>query len=95
MPDTPVIESRFATVNGVKLHYLAAGAGDPVILLHGYAHTSHLWRPLIAELAKTHSVIAPDQRGFGRPGKRARGYDKKTGARDFRKLGTAARRPAA
>ncbi len=44
----------------MRLHYLAAGEGEPVILLHGYAQNSHMWRPLIAELAKTNTVIAPD-----------------------------------
>ena len=44
---TPILE-RFADVNGVRLHYLIAGKGDPVILLHGYAQNSHMWRPLIA-----------------------------------------------
>ena len=63
------IDSRFAEVNGTRLHYLTAGKGDPVILLHGYAQTSHMWRPLIAELAKTHTVIAPDLRGFGESAK--------------------------
>jgi pimeloyl-ACP methyl ester carboxylesterase len=86
MPQQPAIESRFATINGVKLHYLAAGTGDPVILLHGYAQTSHMWRPLMAELAKSHSVIAPDLRGFGRSDKPAQGYDKKTMARDIHEL---------
>ena len=62
---TIAIDSRFAEVNGTKLHYLVAGKGEPVLLLHGYAQTSHMWRPLIAELAKTHTVIAPDLRGFG------------------------------
>ena len=71
MSDTPGIDSRFADVNGVKLHYLAAGTGEPIILLHGYAQTSHMWRPLIAELAKTHTVIAPDLRGFGQSAKPA------------------------
>ena len=61
----PAIMDRFATVNGVKLHYLVAGKGAPVILLHGYAQNSHMWRPLMKELAKTHLVIAPDLRGFG------------------------------
>ena len=75
-PATP-IKSRFAKVNGVRLHYLAAGQGEPVILLHGYAQTSHMWRPLIAELAKTHTVIAPDLRGFGQSAKLPFGYDKK------------------
>jgi pimeloyl-ACP methyl ester carboxylesterase len=81
-------ESRFAEVNGVKLHYLAAGAGAPIILLHGYAQNSHMWRPLIARLAKTNSVIAPDLRGFGQSDKPAAGYDKKSMAQDIHALAT-------
>src|SRR5258705_11567691 len=65
----PAIQDRFASVGGVRLHYLIAGKGDPVILLHGYAQNSHMWRPLIPELAKTHTVIAPDLRGFGQSAK--------------------------
>ena len=80
------IDDRFATVNGVRLHYLIAGKGDPVILLHGYAENSHMWRPLIPELAKTHTVIAPDLRGFGQSSKPTTGYDKKTMARDIHAL---------
>jgi hypothetical protein len=49
------LESRFADVNGTRIHYLAGGAGEPIILLHGYAQTSYMWRPLIAELAKLRS----------------------------------------
>jgi pimeloyl-ACP methyl ester carboxylesterase len=56
---------KFADVNGVRLHYLVAGKGDPIVLLHGYAETSHMWLPLIAKLADKHTVIAPDLRGFG------------------------------
>jgi pimeloyl-ACP methyl ester carboxylesterase len=82
------IESRYADVNGVRLHYLAAGAGDPVVLLHGYAQNSHMWRPLIAELAKTHLVIAPDLRGFGESDKPDGGYDKKSMAQDIHALTT-------
>ena len=51
----PMITDRYAAVNGMKLHYLVAGKGDPVILLHGYAQNSHMWRPLMKELAKTHT----------------------------------------
>jgi pimeloyl-ACP methyl ester carboxylesterase len=80
------IESRFATVNGVRLHYLAAGQGEPVLLLHGYAQNSHMWRPLIAALASTNTVIAPDLRGFGQSDKPDGGYDKKTMAQDVRAL---------
>jgi hypothetical protein len=46
------IEDRFGNVNGVRLHYLIAGKGNPVILLHGYAENSHMWRPLMVELAR-------------------------------------------
>ena len=80
------IESRFAKVNGMRLHYLTAGQGEPVILLHGYAQNSHMWRPLIAELAKTRTVIAPDLRGFGQSAKPPSGYDKKTMAQDIHAL---------
>lgn len=82
----PAIESRHAEVNGVKLHYLTAGKGAPVILLHGYAQTSYMWRPLISELAKAHLVIAPDLRGFGDSAKPEGGYDKKTMAADIHAL---------
>lgn len=80
------IEDRFASVNGVRLHYLTAGKGEPVILLHGYAQNSHMWRPLIVELAKSRLVIAPDLRGFGQSSKPDSGYDKKTMAQDVHNL---------
>jgi pimeloyl-ACP methyl ester carboxylesterase len=80
------IESRVADVNGLKMHYLAAGQGEPVILLHGYAQTSHMWRPLMQELAKTRRVVAPDLRGFGDTTKAETGYDKKTMAQDAHAL---------
>jgi pimeloyl-ACP methyl ester carboxylesterase len=82
------IDSRFAEVNGIRLHYLIAGDGAPVFLLHGYAQTSHMWRPLIAELARTRTVIAPDLRGFGESAKPEAGYDKKTMAQDIQALAT-------
>jgi hypothetical protein len=66
-PDTALAQtpqSKFAEVNGVKLHYLVAGKGDLVVLLHGYAETSHMWLPLIAKLADKHTVIAPDFAGL-------------------------------
>jgi len=82
------IEDRFAEVNGVRLHYLSAGKGDPVILMHGYAETSRMWRPLMVELAKNHTVIAPDLRGFGKSSKPTAGYEKKTMAQDIHALAT-------
>ena len=80
------VGDRIATVNGVRLHYLIAGKGEPVLLLHGYAQNSHMWRPLIAELAESHTVVAPDLRGFGQSAKPQSGYDKKTMAQDVHAL---------
>lgn len=82
------IQDHSAEVNGVTLHYLQAGAGDalPVVLLHGYAETSHMWRPLMPKLADSHVVIAPDLRGAGRSSKPESGYDKKTLAQDIHAL---------
>ncbi len=80
------IESKFANVNGVRLHYLASGTGEPVILLHGYAETSHMWRPLMVELAATHTVIAPDLRGAGQSGTPPAGYSKAEMAEDIHAL---------
>ena len=80
------IEDRFANVNRVRIHYLTAGKGEPVILLHGFAQTSRMWRPLMVELAKTRMVIAPDLRGFGASSKPVNGYDKKTLAQDIHTL---------
>jgi pimeloyl-ACP methyl ester carboxylesterase len=88
MTTEPVIaiDSRFAEVNGTRLHYLVAGQGEPVLLLHGYAQNSHMWRPLMAELARTHTVIAPDLRGFGQSAKPDGGYEKKSLAQDVHAL---------
>ena len=81
------IENRFADVGGgVRLRYLAAGSGDPVLLLHGYAETSRMWIPLIDKLAPRHTVIAPDLRGFDQSSKPPGGYDKKTMAQDVHAL---------
>ena len=63
-----------------------AGKGDPVVLLHGFAQTSHMWLPLIAKLADKHTVIAPDLRGFGQSSAPADGYTKAAMARDIHAL---------
>ena len=88
---THTVQSRFANVNGVRLHYLVAGTGDPVVLLHGYAESSHMWLPLMPKLASTHTVIAVDLRGAGQSSTPAAGYTKAEMAQDIhaltRKLG--------
>jgi pimeloyl-ACP methyl ester carboxylesterase len=81
-------QSRFADANGVRIHYLVAGQGDPIILLHGYAETSHMWLPLMKALSKSHLVIAPDLRGFGESAVLPSGYTKKVMAQDVHALAT-------
>src|SRR5712672_4025953 len=74
------IASHTAEVNGVKLHYLTAGHGAPVILLHGYAETSLMWKPIIPMLAERFTVIAPDLPGIGDSSIPSDGLDMKTAA---------------
>ena len=74
------IVSRSAEVDGLKLHYLTAGHGPAVILLHGYTQTSRMWRPLIPLLAEKFTVIAPDLPGIGDSGIPKDGLDMKTSA---------------
>ena len=61
----PQIDSRMAKIDNVELHYLTAGRGPAVILLHGFAETSRMWRPIIPLLAEKFTVIAPDLPGIG------------------------------
>ena len=77
---TSAIASRTADINGVKLHYLTAGHGTPLILLHGYAETSLMWKPIIPLLAQRFTVIAPDLPGIGDSSIPAHGLDMKTAA---------------
>jgi pimeloyl-ACP methyl ester carboxylesterase len=72
--------SRTTKIDGVELHYLTGGQGPTVILLHGYAETSRMWRPIIPVLAKKFRVIAPDLPGIGDSGIPADGLDMKSAA---------------
>ncbi len=80
------IASRIATVDGLKLHYLMAGHGPAVVLLHGYAETSRMWRPLMRTLAARFTVIAPDLPGIGDSGIPSDGLDMAHAARRMRAL---------
>jgi pimeloyl-ACP methyl ester carboxylesterase len=80
------VESKFAVANGVRLHYIVTGQGDPVLLLHGFGQSSQMWRPLMRELSKDHTVIAADLRGAGQSDAPADGYTKSEMARDVHAL---------
>lgn len=74
------IVSRTAEVDGAKLHYMTAGHGTPLILLHGYAETSLMWKPIIPVLAERFTVIAPDLPGIGDSDIPTEGLDMKNAA---------------
>ena len=86
MTSAGLIAEKQTRVNGVLINYKIAGDGPVVVLLHGFAQTSHMWLPLIPALAKSHTVIAPDLRGIGGSERTAGGYDKKNMAQDMRSL---------
>ena len=69
--------------NSTTLHVRVGGQGPAVVLLHGYGETGDMWAPLAAELARDHTVVAPDLRGMGLSSRPESGYDKKTQARDI------------
>jgi pimeloyl-ACP methyl ester carboxylesterase len=83
-----VITHHFALVNGIRLHYVIAGHGKPVVLLHGCPETWYEWRHIIPSLAKNYTVIASDLPGLGDSSKPVNGYDGKKVADDIYKLVT-------
>ncbi|MBY6242225.1 alpha/beta fold hydrolase [Methylosinus sp. Sm6] len=78
--------SRFAEVNGVRLHYVVAGVGPTVVLLHGWPQTWLAWKGAMERLAARFTLIAPDLRGVGLSERTPAGYDKRTIAADIAAL---------
>jgi pimeloyl-ACP methyl ester carboxylesterase len=72
------IEHHHARLADMSMHYAAAGAGEAVVLLHGWPSTWYEWRHLIPALAGRYRVIAPDLRGLGDSSRPLDGYDKKS-----------------
>lgn len=63
--DNVSITEHYADVNGIKLHYLSAGQGETVVILHGFPHYAALWEGTIKRLSQHYRVIVPDNRGYG------------------------------
>jgi pimeloyl-ACP methyl ester carboxylesterase len=82
----PGFKHQYTTVNGVKIHYVIGGKGEPLLLIHGFGQNWYMWNRLLPELSKHFTVIAPDMRGVGESGKPAGGYDKKNMAVDMHEL---------
>jgi pimeloyl-ACP methyl ester carboxylesterase len=84
--DNVTFSHHTASVNGIQLHYVIGGQGDPVVLLHGWPETWYAWHKVMPALAKNYTVIAPDLRGLGDSSKPVTGYDGNTTAEDIYQL---------
>lgn len=80
----PRCAEGYVTANGQRLHYVTAGAGPLVVLLHGFPEFWYSWRALLPALAPTHRVVALDLRGYNLSSKPATGYDVATLTTDIR-----------
>ena len=63
------MRGEFVEVDGARLYYYAAGSrgkGDPIVLLHGFPASSHLWREVVPLLPSGHRIIVSDLLGYGR-----------------------------
>jgi hypothetical protein len=80
------IQHGYADLGDVRLHYVTAGQGPAVVLLHGWPQTWFMWRDILPGLAARYRVIAPDLRGLGDSSRPVGGYDNKTLADDVWRL---------
>lgn len=70
-------KSTMANVNGINIHYVVGGSGEPLLLIHGFGQNWYMWNRLLPELSKHFTVIAPDLPGLGESDKPDSGYTKK------------------
>ncbi|HET6187341.1 MAG TPA: alpha/beta hydrolase [Trebonia sp.] len=89
-PTTATVRETLVNVGDTRLFCRRAGDGDRLlVLLHGWPQTSYCWRYLLEPLARDHTVVAPDLRGYGRSLSRDPAYDKRSTASDLSRLVTA------
>jgi pimeloyl-ACP methyl ester carboxylesterase len=84
--DNVTFSHHTAAVNGIQVHYVMGGKGEPVVLLHGWPETWYAWHKVMPALAKNYTVIAPDLRGLGDSSKPTTGYDGKMVAEDIHQM---------
>jgi pimeloyl-ACP methyl ester carboxylesterase len=64
-PPVAGVEHRFVAVRGLRMHVAEAGAGEPLLLVHGWPQHWYQWRGVIQRLGDARRLIVPDLRGFG------------------------------
>jgi pimeloyl-ACP methyl ester carboxylesterase len=79
-------QSKFAEVDGFRMHYVRGGEGSPVVMIHGFPENWSEWRQEMGPLAKNHTVIAVDMRGYGESQVTEGGYDAAQSAKDVHQL---------
>lgn len=77
---------QYCTVHGYRRAYVRVGKGPALLLIHGIGDSSDSWRPVLKDLAKTHTVIAPDLLGHGRSEKPRADYSVAAYANGMRDL---------
>ena len=82
----PGFSSCFQKANGINIHYVKGGSGDPLILLPGWPQTWWTYHLIMPFLAKNYTVLAVELRGMGDSDKPQGGYAKKNMAVDIREL---------
>jgi pimeloyl-ACP methyl ester carboxylesterase len=79
-------KTRFANLQGARIHVAQAGQGDLLILLHGYPQSGEVWRHIAPAFARNHTVLIPDLRGMGLSDAPEGPYDFSTVAADIHQL---------
>ncbi|HVX28710.1 MAG TPA: alpha/beta hydrolase [Parafilimonas sp.] len=79
-------KSAISNVNGINIHYVIGGSGEPLLLIHGFGQNWYMWNRLLPELSKHFTVIAADLPGIGESDKPDSGYTKRQLAQDLHAL---------
>lgn len=82
----PGFTNKYVSVNGINIHYVEGGSGEPLILLPGWPQTWWSYHKIMPDLAKKYKVIVVDIRGMGSSDKPENGYEKKNIAKDIFEL---------
>ncbi len=72
--------SRFAEIDGVRIHYQEKGVGTPLVLIHGFTSSTYSWKDVFEPLSRKFRVIAVDLKGFGFSGKSDGDYTRRAQA---------------
>jgi non-heme chloroperoxidase len=78
--------ASFTTSDGVKIHFMEAGSGKPIVFIPGWTMPAWIWEKQIAEFSKKYRVVAVDPRSQGESDKPTRGHIPETRARDYKEL---------